>query len=144
MNEGYAIKLVGNNLTEGVKFYLLDIEAAGPNIKKPFSRTLVYVTTTVSSIEEEEVVNQDILFFDNRMDAEDLVTMIEKYQAYDEKLCGPIKEDCKLTFEIVKVKSCQKYSDLTKDFLDKKNHMDFNLEQDKAKKWLDESCNLSI
>lgn len=144
MNEGYAIKLVGNNLTEGVKFYLLDIEAAGPNIKKPFSRTLVYVTTTVSSIEEEEVVNQDILFFDNKMDAEDLVTMIEKYQAYDEKLCGPIKEDCKLTFEIVKVKSCQKYSDLTKDFLDKKNHMDFNLEQDKAKKWLDESCNLSI
>lgn len=143
MNEGYAIKLVGNNLTEGVKFYLLDIEAAGPNIKKHFSRTLVYVTTTVSSI-EEEVVNQDILFFDNKMDAEDLVTMIEKYQAYDEKLCGPIKEDCKLTFEIVKVKSCQKYSDLTKDFLDKKNHMDFNLEQDKAKKWLDESCNLSI
>jgi hypothetical protein len=131
IREGYAIELVRNNLTEGVKFYLLDVEAAGPNI----NRTLAYVVSSTN----DEIVNQDILFFDNKMDAEDLVTMIEKYRDYDEKLCGPIKEDCKLTFKIVKVKSCQEYSDLTKDFLDKNNHMDFNLEQDKAKKWLDES-----
>jgi hypothetical protein len=146
INEGYAIELVRDDLIEDLKYYLLDVEVAGPDIKFHFPetdpRTLVYEATQTHST--EEVVNCDILFFDNKQDAEDLIAMVEKYQDYDEKLCGPFKEGLKFTFKIANVKSYQEYSDLTKDFLDKNNHMDFNLEQDKAKKWLDESKNLSM
>ena len=124
---------------KGIKFYFSDIQVAGPDISMTFPtedpRTLVYIA---ASAFPKEVVDQDILFFDNKMDAADLVTMLEIYQAYDKKLCGPVNKYCKLTPKIVKVKSYREYSDLTKDFLDKNNHMDFNLEQDKAKKWLDE------
>lgn len=136
---GYAVELKRKNSMKGIKFYFSDVQVAGPDIPMTFPtedpRTLVYIAASAFS---KEVIDQDILFFDNKMDAADLVTMLEIYQAYDEKLCGPINKNCKLTPKIVKVKSYREYSDLMKDFLDKRNHMDFNLEQDKAKKWLDE------
>lgn len=139
VRKGYAIELKRKNLVKSVKFYLSDIQAAGPDIPMTFPtedpRTLVYIA---ASAYPKEVIDQDILFFDNILDAEDIVTMLEIYQAYDEKLCGPIMKGYKLKPKIVKVKSYREYSDLMKDFLNKENHMDFNLEQDKAKKWLDE------
>ncbi len=139
VRKGYAIELKRKNLAKGTRFYLSDIQVAGPDIQMTFPtedpRTLVYIAATAYA---KEVIDQDILFFDNKLDAEDIVTMLEIYQAYDEKLCGPIMKGYKLIPKIVKVKSYREYSDLMKDFLDKRNHMDFNLEQDKAKKWLDE------
>ena len=139
IRKGYAVELKRKNSMKGIKFYVSNIKVVGPDIPIAFStedpRTLVYITASVPS---KEVIDQDILFFDNKMEAADLVTMIELYQAYDEELCGPFKKGYKLIPEIVKVKSYREYSDLTKDFLDKENHMDFNLEQDKAKKWIDE------
>lgn len=139
IRKGYAVELKRKNSMKGIKFYVSNIKVVGPDIPMAFStedpRTLVYITASVLS---KEVIGQGILFFDNKMDAVDLVTILEIYQAYDEKLCGPVNKNCKLTPKIVKVKSYQEYSDLMKDFLDKRNHMDFNLEQDKAKKWLDE------
>lgn len=139
VRKGYAVELKRKNLAKDTRFYLSDIQVAGPDIPMTFPtedpRTLVYIAATAYA---KEVIDQDILFFDNKLDAADLVTMLEIYQAYDEKLCGPVNKNCKLTPKIVKVKSYREYSDLMKDFLDKRNHMDFNLEQDKAKKWLDE------
>lgn len=139
IRKGYAVELKRKNSIKGIKFYFSDVLVAGPDIPMTFPtedpRTLVYIAASAFS---NEVIDQGILFFDNKMDAVDLVTMLEIYQAYDEKLCGPVNKNCKLTPKIVKVKSYQEYSDLMKDFLDKRNHMDFNLEQDKAKKWLDE------
>lgn len=139
VRKGYAVELKRKNSMKGIKFYVSNIKVVGFDIPMAFStedlRTLLYITAAVPS---KEVIDQDILFFDNKMEAADLVTMIELYQAYDEELCGPLKKGCKLTPKIVKVKSYREYSDLMKDFLDKGNHMDFNLEQDKAKKWLDE------
>ena len=139
IRKGYAVELKRKNSMKGIKFYVSNIKVVGPDIPIAFStedpRTLVYITASVPS---KQVIDQDILFFDNKMEAADLVTMIELYQAYDEELCGPFKKGYKLIPEIVKVKSYREYSDLTKDFLDKENHMDFNLEQDKAKKWIDE------
>ena len=139
IRKGYAVELKRKNSMKGIKFYVSNIKVVGPDIPIAFStedpRTLVYITASVPS---KEVIDQDILFFDNKMEAADLVTMIELYQAYDEELCGPFKKGYKLIPEIVKVKSYREYSDLTKDFLDKENHMYFNLEQDKAKKWIDE------
>ena len=139
VHTGYAVELKRKNSMKGIKFYFSDVQVAGPDILMTFPikdpRTLVYIA---ASAFPKEVIDQDILFFDNKMDAADLVTMLEIYQAYDEKLCGPVNKNCKLTPKIVKVKSYREYSDLMKDFLDKRNHMDFNLEQDKAKKWLDE------
>ena len=139
IRKGYAVELKRKNSMKGIKFYVSNIKVVGPDIPMAFStedpRTLVYITASVPS---KEVIDQNILFFDNKMDAADLVTMIELYQDYDEELCGPFKKGYKLIPEIVKVKSYREYSDLTKDFLDKENHMDFNLEQDKAKKWIDE------
>lgn len=139
IRKGYAVELKRKNSMKGIKFYVSNIKVVGPDIPIAFStedpRTLVYITASVPS---KEVIDQNILFFDNKMEAADLVTMIELYQAYDEELCGPFKKGYKLIPEIVKVKSYREYSDLTKDFLDKENHMDFNLEQDKAKKWIDE------
>ena len=139
IRKGYAVELKRKNSMKGIKFYVSNIKVVGPDIPMAFStedpRTLVYVTASVPS---KEVIDQNILFFDNKMDAADLVTMIELYQAYDEELCGPFKKGCKLIPKIVKVKSYREYSNLMKDFLDKENHMDFNLEQDKAKKWIDE------
>lgn len=139
VRKGYAIELKRKNSMKGLKFYLSDIQAAGPDIPMTFPtedpRTLVYIAAPAYP---KEVIDQDILFFDNILDAEDIVTMLEIYQAYDEKLCGPIMKGYKLKPKIVKVKSYREYSDLMKDFLNKENHMDFNLEQDKAKKWLDE------
>lgn len=139
VRKGYAVELKRKNSMKGIKFYFSDVQVAGPDIPMTFPiedpRTLVYIAASAFS---NEVIDQDILFFDNKMEAADLVTMIELYQAYDEELCGPFKKGCKLTPKIVKVKSYREYSDLMKDFLDKGNHMDFNLEQDKAKKWLDE------
>lgn len=138
IHKGYAIELKRKRQEKGKKFYLSGICPVGPDfmldypVKNP--RTLVYITEMVSPGED---IN-GILFFDNEMDAIDTVTMIKTYQEYDEKLCGPIKEGYKFTPRVVKIKSHQKYSDLKKDFLDINNHMDFNLEQDKAKKWIDE------
>ena len=143
IHTGYAIELKRKNLEKGKKFYLSGICAAGPDMKLDYPvknpRTLVYIAERVSPGED---IN-GILFFDNEMDAIDMVTMIKVYQEYDEKLCGPIKKGCKFIPRVVKIKSRQKYSDLQKDFLDINNHMDFNLEQDKAKKWLDEAYNKS-
>ena len=139
IRKGYAVELKRKNSMKGIKFYVSNIKVVGPDIPMAFStedpRTLVYITASVPS---KGVIDQNILFFDNKMEAADLVTMIELYQAYDEELCGPFKKGCKLIPKIVKVKSYREYSDLMKDFLDKENHMDFNLEQDKAKKWIDE------
>ena len=139
VRKGYAVELKRKNSMKGIKFYVSNIKVVGPDIPMAFStedpRTLVYITASVPS---KEVIDQNILFFDNKMDAADLVTMIKVYQEYDEKLCGPIKKGYKFIPRVVKIKSHQKYSDLQKDFLDINNHMDFNLEQDKAKKWLDE------
>lgn len=138
IHTGYAIELKRKNLEKGKKFYLSGICAVGPDMKLDYSvknpRTLVYITEMVSPGED---IN-GILFFDNKMDTIDMVTMIKVYQEYDEKLCGPIEKGYKFIPKVVKIKSHQKYSDLQKDFLDINNHMDFNLEQDKAKKWIDE------
>ena len=137
IHTGYAIELKRKNLEKGKKFYLSDIRAAGPDMKLDYPvknlRTLVYITEMVPPGED---IN-GFLFFDNEMDAIDIVTMIKVYQEYDEKLCGPFKKGYKFIPRVTKIKSCQKYSDLQKDFLDINNHMDFNLEQDKAKKWLE-------
>lgn len=138
IRKGYAIELKRKHQEKDKKFYLSDICTVDPDfmlnypVKNP--RTLVYITERVSPGEDID----GILFFDNEMDAIDMVTMIKAYQEYDEKLCGPIKEGYKFTPRVVKIKSHQKYSDLKKDFLDINNHMDFNIEQDKAKKWIDE------
>lgn len=139
VRKGYAIELSRKNLAKDKKFYLFDVYVAGPDagmtIPTDNPRTLIYDTVSVSS---KEIIDDGALFFKNKEDAVDVETMIKAYQDYDEKLCGPFKEGYKLTFKTVKVKSRLKYSDLKKDFLDVNNHMDFNLEQDKAKKWLDE------
>lgn len=138
-HKGYVIELKRKNLIKGKKFYLFDIFVAGPDTGVTFPtddpRTLVYHVTPISS---KGIIDGGVLFFKDKEDAADVVTMAKAYQDYDEKLCGPFKKDCKFKFKIAKVKSCLKYSDLKKDFLDTNNHMDFNFEQDKAKKWLDE------
>ena len=139
VRKGYAVELKRKNSMKGIKFYVSNIKVVGPDIPMAFStedpRTLVYITASVRS---KEVIDQNILFFDNKMDAADLVTMIELYQAYDEELCGPFKKGCKLIPKIVKVKSYREYSALMTDFLDKAHHTDLTSPQDKAKKWIDE------
>ncbi len=139
VRKGYAIELKRKNSMKGVKLYLSDIQVAGPDIPMTFltedPRTLVYIVTPALS---KKIRVKSILFFENKQDAADVVTMVKMYQAYDEELCGPFKNGYKVIPKVVKVKSYREYSDLAKDFLDKNNHMDFNLEQDKAKKWLDE------
>lgn len=138
VRKGYAVELKRKNSMKGIKFYFSDVLVAGPDMKLDYPvknpRTLVYITEMVSPGED---IN-GILFFDSEKDTIGMVTMIKVYQEYDEKLCGPIKKGYKFIPRVVKIKSHQKYSDLQKDFLDINNHMDFNLEQDKAKKWLDE------
>ena len=90
---GYAVELKRKNSMKDIKFYVSNIKVVGPDIPMAFStedpRTLVYITALALS---KEVIDQNILFFDNKMDAADLVTMIELYQAYDEELCGPFKK----------------------------------------------------
>lgn len=139
VHKGYAIELKRKNSMKGVKLYLSGIQVAGPDIPMTFltedPRTLVYIVTPALS---KKIRAKSILFFENKQDAADVVTMVKMYQAYDEELCGPFKKGYKVIPKVVKVKSYREYSDLVKDFLDKNNHMDFNLEQDKAKKWLDE------
>lgn len=138
VRKGYAIELSMKNLVKDKKFYLFDVYVAGPDtgmtIPTDNTRTLIY-DVLVSS---KKIIDGGALFFKNKEDAVDVETMIKAYQDYDEKLCGPFKEGYKPEFKTVKVKGSLKYSDLKKDFLDINNHMDFNLEQDKAKKWLDE------
>ena len=139
IHTGYAVELKRKNSMKGAKLYLSDIQVAGPDIPMTFliedPRTLVYIVTPALS---KKIRAKSILFFENKQDAADVVTMVKMYQAYDEELCGPFKNGYKVIPKIVKVKSYREYSDLMKDFLDKENHMDFNLEQDKAKKWIDE------
>ena len=139
IHKGYAIELKRKNSIKGIKFYLSNIQVVGPDIPMTFPiedpRTLVYIASSALS---KKISDKNILFFEDKRDAADVVTMIKIYQAYDEELCGPFKKGYKMIPKVVKVKSYREYSDLTKDFLDKNNHMDFNLEQDKAKKWLDD------
>lgn len=139
LKKGYIIELWKKSM-EGasVKFYFENVLAAGPDVEFEYPRknprTLVYLADTV---DEGEAIDNKALFFEDKIDAEDLVELLGVYQDYDEKLCGPFVKGCKLTFKIVETEAYNEYSDLKKDFLDVDNHMDFNIDQDKAKKWLD-------
>ena len=141
LKKGYIIELWKKSIeSASVKFYFENVLAAGPDVEfgypKKNPRTLVYLADTA---DEGEAIDNKALFFEDKIDAEDLVELLGAYQDYDEKLCGPLVEGCKLAFKIVETEAYNEYSDLKKDFLDINNHMDFNIDQDKAKKWLDEN-----
>lgn len=141
LKKGYIIELWKKSIeSASVKFYFENVLAAGPDVEfgypKKNPRTLVYLADTA---DEGEAIDNKALFFEDKIDAEDLVELLGAYQDYDEKLCGPFVEGCKLAFKIVETEAYNEYSDLKKDFLDINNHMDFNIDQDKAKKWLDEN-----
>jgi hypothetical protein len=138
--KGFAIKMSNaQTASEYFSYYLENvITNVGKVVEFPKEdpRTLVYVAEARDS--KDRLENFKGLFFDNKMDAEDLIELVNVYQDYDEKLCGPFKEGCRFNFEIVETEAqVDKYTDLKEDFLDKNNHMDLNIDQDLTKALID-------
>ncbi len=138
--KGFAIKMSNaQTASEYLSYYLENvITNIGKVIEFPKEdpRTLVYVAEARDC--KDRLENFKGLFFDNKMDAEDLIELVNVYQDYDEKLCGPFKEGCRFNFEIVEIEAqVDKYTDLKEDFLDKNNHMDLNVDQDFTKALID-------
>ena len=158
LKKGYIIELWKKSIeSASVKFYFENVLAAGPDVEfgypKKNPRTLVYLADTA---DEGEAIDNKALFFEDKIDAEDLVELLGAYQDYDEKLCGPFVEGCKLAFKIVETEAYNEYSmyggmpyllSLDRDE-DKFKYLSDLFEeiyfkdiddQDKAKKWLDEN-----
>lgn len=138
--KGFAIKMSNaQTASEHYSFYLVNVITNIGKVvefQKEDPRTLVYIAETYSN--DDKLANFKGLFFDNKMDAEDLIELVNVYQDYDEKLCGPFKEGCRFNFEIVETEAqVDKYTDLKEDFLDKNNHMDLNIDQDFTKALID-------
>lgn len=138
--KGFAIKMSNSQTkSETLSYYLVNVVTNTEKLvefSKEDPRTLVYIAEVENN--DGKLENFKGLFFDNKMDAEDLIELVNVYQDYDEKLCGPFIEGCRFKFEIVETEAqIVKYTDLKEDFLDKNNHMDFNIDQDAAKAAID-------
>jgi hypothetical protein len=139
-HRGYMIEMNQKRYGDRMyKLYFCGVTVAGkvPDVDYSLEdpRTLLYLA---ESDHPDVVADNKAFFFKDKEDAEDLVELLNVYQDYDQELYGPFHEGCRMEFKIVEKEGYNKYTDLQKDFLDIENHMDFNLEQDKAKKWLDE------
>ena len=145
--KGYIIEMFNADIKKEwpiSHYYFVNVVTANENTfnsidfyDKP--RTLIYVADSCTRPKD----CKDGIFFEDKSEAEDVITMLKTYQDYDEELIGPFPDNCKFEFIIIETELKRKYVKL-KDFTDRDNHMDFDKEMDASKKWFIEKGLLKI